>query len=88
MTCTKTGAHIFIEQYGEYCWGDAFEVTADDETGASIAYFRIVSRSFVPHLYALHYTVLGIDNWLDKDSPISTLIATSFINHGYEGKPI
>lgn len=36
MTCIKTGCHIFIEQYDEYAYGDAFEVgpfkTRDPET--------------------------------------------------------
>jgi len=27
MTCTKTGCQIFIEQYGEYAYGDAFEIS-------------------------------------------------------------
>ena len=26
MTCTRTGCQIYIEQYGEYAYGDAFEV--------------------------------------------------------------
>jgi len=26
MTCTRTGCQVYIEQYGEYAYGDAFEV--------------------------------------------------------------
>lgn len=26
MTCTRTGAHIWLEPYGEWLYGDAFEI--------------------------------------------------------------
>lgn len=94
MTCTRTGAHIFLWQYGVYAYGDAFEVGFQEEEGPSmtdVAYFRIVARNFKPinGMTHVHYIVREIDNWW-KDEPISTLItkAGGFENLGYKGKPI
>lgn len=81
MTCTRTGAHIFLAEYGRYAYCDAFEV-------GPVAYFRIVQTGRRPLDHFLHYTVTRIDNWWDRhDSRISTLITreAGFINHGYEG---
>lgn len=85
MTCTKTCCHAYIAEYGEYVYGDAFEI-------AGVAVFRIVQRSFSgPIMDRVHYTVAEIGEWFDKDrtdSPVSTLIAKRFNNHGYDGKEI
>lgn len=81
MTCTRTGAHIFLAEYGKYAYCDAFEV-------GPVAYFRIVQTGRRPLDHFLHYTVTRIDNWWDRhDSRISTLITREggFINHGYSG---
>jgi len=83
MKCTKTGCQVFIAEYDEYVWGDAFEV-------GGIALFRIVVRSREPFAANLHYTVFSTDQWFDKDRadvPASTLISSVFTNHGYEGIP-
>lgn len=84
MACVKTGAHIYLEPYGEYAYGDAFEVD-------QIAYFRIVETRRSPIRPKLHYTVQFFENWFDQHSGgVSTLITKSetFINHGYDGKEI
>jgi hypothetical protein len=94
MTCTKTGALIYVEQYGEYAYGDAFEVVGDG-ADKPVAYFNIVMRSRSPINYAVkHYTVHDIEHWFgphDLDTNIegrSVLIAADFTNHGYDGVPI
>lgn len=96
MTCTKTGALIWVEQYHEWAYGDAFEVETDHETGYNVvAYFNIVLRSRQPINYSVkHYTVHEIEYWFgphELDTNIegkSVLIAATFTNHGYEGVPI
>lgn len=84
MHCTKTGCHVHVAEYGEYAYGDAFEI-------AGVAVFRIVQRSRRPLQSKLHYTVAEIGEWFDKDSSTvrtSTLIAKRFNNHGYDGRDI
>lgn len=95
MTCTKTGALIYIEQYNEYAYGDAFEVTGSAEDNNPVAYFNIVLRSRSPINGILkHYTVHDFDNWFgphDLDTSIegrSFLISANFTNHGYNGVPL
>lgn len=98
MTCTKTGALIYIEQYGEYAYGDAFELTPKNEynnTYFNIAYFNIVLRSRSPINGILkHYTVHDIEHWFgphNLDTNIegkSVLITANFTNHGYNGVPL
>lgn len=93
MTCTRTGAHIFLWEYGVYAYGDAFEIRPDfDEADLfAVAYFRIVSYDYEPvyGMTYLHYIVREIESWW-KDEPTSTLItkAGGFENLGYEGKPL
>lgn len=82
MTCTKTGCHIFISPYGEYAYGDAFELEG-------VAYFRIVQRARSPIFPVLHYTIIDFDNWFDKDtSRPSTLITARYACLGYDGLPV
>lgn len=104
MTCTKTGALIYVEQYGEYAYGDAFEVSGSQtvpigfenyEVDNHVAYFNIVLRSRSPINGMLkHYTVHNIEHWFgphELDTTIegkSVLIAADFTNHGYDGVPI
>lgn len=80
MTCIKTGCHVFIEPYGEYAYGDAYEV-------AAVRYFRLVQRSRKPLAPTLHFTIHSFHDWFDKDCAehISTLITTQSRNHGYHG---
>lgn len=92
MTCTRTGAHIYLWQYGEFAYCDAFEVKGnwDDTKGSGdVAYFRIVQTSHQPLRPLVHYIVHDVDNWF-KDFPTSTLItkADGFSNLGYDGRPI
>lgn len=96
MTCTKTGAHIYIEQYDEYAYCDAFELELDAPgigaiNVAKVAYFRVVEVSFGKPLYPnLHYKVWNVADWFDRERTglVSTLISDNFTNLGYEGRPI
>ena len=80
MTCMKTGAEIYIDQYGEWAHCDAFVVNG-------VAVFRIVQTSREPMADKIHYTVHSVDEWFDKDSIVSTLISTlgGWTNHGFDG---
>lgn len=77
MPCIKTGAHIFVEPYNEYCWCDTFAIdpvcNVDDRMLArdkiqidAVYLFRIVKRSFTPLDTRLHFTVHNFDEWFDK----------------------
>lgn len=101
MTCTKTGAQIYIEQYGEYAYGDAFEVrtpivgSLKGSEIYNVAYFNIVMRSRSPiNLPVKHYTVHDIEHWFGPhclDVSVegkSVLISANFTNHGYDGVAI
>jgi hypothetical protein len=80
MQCIKTGSHIYLAQYAEFAYGDAYE----GPNGLHV--FRIVQRSFEPLRDVRHFTVYQISEWFDKDSgQTSTLIAFDVANHGYEG---
>lgn len=82
MTCTKTGATIYLEPYHAFAHGDAFEL-------GDVAYFRIVQTHFLTTPDTpVHYTVHDYVNWFDRGKDISTLITTRFVNHGYEGIPL
>lgn len=79
MTCLKTGCHIYLEQYHEYAYGDAFVY------GAGVYLFRLVTVDREPVAPTLHFTVYEIADWFDKGRSNSTLIAVNTRNHGYEG---
>jgi hypothetical protein len=83
MACIKTGCHLWLESYGEYAYGDAFQFQ-------DVFVFRIVARSFGPinKFHVKHFTVEHITHWFDEHERTSTLIATHCVNHGYEGAPI
>lgn len=90
MTCIKTGCLVYLEQYGEYVYGDAFEVS-------SVLVLRIVARylasdtELVQHGVMRHITVNRISEWWDKEltsqNNVTVLVAPPFgwTNHGYDG---
>lgn len=86
MQCVKTGCHIFLEEYQKYAVGDAYEVLP------GLFIFRLCEDGFKPLRDHLHFTVRAVVHWFDdyKTSPSSnsTLIATSVVDHGYEGTPL
>lgn len=87
MTCMKTGCHIWIENYGEWGYGDAHHIRG-------LWVFRLVATSFEPMNARCHYTVTEIEDWFDRERmeitgrAISTLFAAKVKDHGYEGREI
>lgn len=104
MTCIKIGCHLFIEQYGEYAYADAFaydgyspqsnnEIALKGITIEALHLFNIVQRSFKPLHHKLHFTVHEVGDWFGKLAvepcvERSILISTRTTNHGYGGKEI
>ena len=73
MQCQKTGAQIFLAEYGAYALCDAFY---DEQAGAYL--FRIVSVNYKEPVRGdkVHYTVHHVQQWFDKNNgegPTSTL---------------
>lgn len=67
MTCTRTGAHIWLEPYGEWLYGDAFEIGQgwDRETDLG------VGRAMLLGGY-------GVSNWPIKTIAYFNIVARSF----------
>lgn len=77
MGCVKTGCHVYVEEYDEYVYGDAFavdgyspqsnyEIAAKGIQVQAVHCFRIVQRSKEPITRTLHFTVHKIAEWWDK----------------------
>lgn len=82
MTCIKTGAHAFVRVYGEYVYGDAFEIN-------NLLIMRIVQIRREPIMPMLHMRIGEPDLWFDKGvQRTSTLAARDWVNLGYEGRPV
>lgn len=82
IQCIKTGAQIYLAEYGTWVYGDAFE-------GDDFFIFRVGSESFNPIASRKHFEVSLIAHWFDKgiDGRYGTLIAYAHNVHnlGYEG---
>jgi hypothetical protein len=80
MQCIKTGAQIYLEEYGEYAICDTFE-------DKGVFLFRIVDTSNEPMRAYLHSIVLKVDNWFGRGQDlVGTLISTMVRDFGPEGK--
>lgn len=89
MTCIKTGCLIYLQQYGEWAYGDAHK--CDD-----ILVIRTVwrGRKF-PQEYGpnRHFTIHSILEWFDGDQHLrtndltGTLVVNQWTNHGMDGIP-
>ena len=83
MNCQKTGAHIYIHQYGMFAICDVFIVK-------EVFIFRIAATSMETiRGDIIHYEVLTIEEWFDRkvnNDDNSTLISCAALYHGYEGK--
>lgn len=90
MTCIKTGAHVYLEQYNEWAYGDMHEFEHVDREGCScisVYILRVAQREFQPIIPVKHFTFLTIEgDWQDK--PYGTILSLAAINHGYEGVPV
>lgn len=86
MKCIKTGCNAYIEQYGEWVHGDAYEAPSGDLV------IRVCQISREPFARR-HFTVLDVSHWFDRDETSakrnSTLIAAPgvFFALAYEGEP-
>lgn len=87
MRCIKTGAVIWLKEYGEWAYGDAYKE-------GLIYVFRIVWQGFEPPFNQTrkHFSVPAVNHWFDqgKSTPAlpSTLIAMAVTEHGENGWPI
>lgn len=82
MTCVKTGAHVFLEEYHEFAYGDMHEFF-----GCHI--LRVSSRGPEPQNGSdkVHFQVMSImEQWNDK--PYGTIVCAGINNFGYDGQPI
>jgi len=80
MICEKTGATIYLEEYGCTVRGDTFRLGADLLVRVNN---RSITREPVPiHHYRIRETVA----WWDKFADQGTIVATDFIYFGYEGE--
>ena len=87
IKCVKTGCVVWLEEYSEWAYGDAFE-------GEGFFVFRLCQRGYIPVYHYKHFTVHKIAHWWDDQRTSmdvnSTLIAYDLYvdNHGYEGVEI
>jgi hypothetical protein len=73
MKIVKTGAVIFLEQYGAYAISDMFE-------GHGCAIFRIAHINHLRNEWGdLHATIHDVDQWFDRNSGRpSTLVTNAY----------
>jgi len=84
MQCIKTGAHIYIAQYGEFAICDVFELQG-------VNLFRIAGTSREPMRDVIHFNVVDVAQWFDReatDGRDSTMISACAANFGYDGKAV
>lgn len=89
IQCVKTGCVVWLEEYNEWAYGDAFE-------GDDFFIFRLCQRRFdhFPGQTRQHFTVHRIAHWFDDHRTSqeinSTLVAYAqhVENFGYEGVQI
>lgn len=84
MRCIKTGAHAWLEQYQEWVYGDAFELSGH-------LVLHLCYRGHMPARPVKHFTVSIVDHWFD-DATTSLLHQSvlvsghmAFADHGYDG---
>lgn len=87
MSCIKTGCHVYIEPYGEFAYGDAYQF------GDTFVFLLVqVNRAQILG-ERVHAIVSHVDQWFDKGAmekhpyANSTLISRSAELFGYEGLP-
>ncbi len=81
--CVKTGCHVFLHEYREWIYGDAFHFN-----GTLI--IRVCARHHDPVMEKVHFNIFRISHWFDQGSTSveknSTLVTQNFNWHGYEGE--
>lgn len=81
MTCIKTGAHVYLEQYNEWAYGDV-------HLFGTAHILRVAQIEIAQPIYShKHFTFHDVSvKWNDK--PYGTIVSLSATNHGYEGVPV
>jgi len=73
--CSKTGAVVYLEQYGAWAISDLFE-------SESTAIFRITAVDYASNQWGrVHATVHDFDQWFDKGQEVSTLVTSNYTTH-------
>ena len=80
--CIKTGCLVYILDYGEWVYGDAHMV-------GNVLIIHVAGIDLAaPKNGKMHFAINKVDYWPDRNSnrvEYSILMATDFINYGYEG---
>lgn len=95
MSCIKTGCLVYLDQYGEWVYGDAFEFANQVLVIRAVAVARTLEE-MVNDGYGSkrHFTINEIAEWFDrpsnrsprKQADVSTIVSVGgWINHGYQG---
>lgn len=85
MQCIKTGAHIYITQYGEYAVCDVHQ------TAKGTWVLRIAGTSRSPMRDRLNGHVFEVEGWFDRNNEryaSSTLLADNIHDFSYVGEPL
>lgn len=78
MQCIKTGAQIWMEQYGEFAYGDLYELTQ------GVWIMRTTAFSYTPIVSIADYKAIKIDQiW--RDQPYGTIIISEIYKYGDNG---
>jgi hypothetical protein len=100
MTCIKTGCVVYLQDYGEWIYGDAFSYGSPSYLAErnGVLLIRVVLRTrnvteIAQFGNVRHFTVTRVREWWDEDKTSmqqnSSLISTNgnWQNHGYDGIP-
>lgn len=80
MTPEKTGANIYLEQYGQTVRGDFYDM-------GDFAVIRVTNSSRTredPDV--IHYRVGNVMQWWDQEARYGTMMVNTWVYHGYEGE--
>lgn len=81
MSCEKTGAHVYLEQYGGW-------VTCDIHKVGETWLLRTCPMTVAPSRPVKHATVHEVAEWFDQRKEYGTLVTINMTDHGYEGIPL
>ena len=82
MACIKTGAHVFLEEYGEFAYGDMHQFN-----GTYILRKAGQGPKPINGLDLIHFQVFNVEVIWDG-SPYGVIVCSGVMDHGYDGKKI
>lgn len=97
MTCIKTGAHVYLADYGEWIYGDAFLIEGTFILNTNVPPSRKAFRDLVHYSVASNPQQLcfGTDHSADagikvlqENGGVLIVPFDQVIEHGYEGIPV